>query len=234
MNKRTVLILLAWALCLGTVFGVLLQRQELLGLRAQQEQMAANATQAPQASPLSVNSREISKTDVPSTDSVSRELLRLRSEVTRLNARKRELAAVTEDGERLRAQLAGSQANPQTGVRLPPGYMRKGEAQLMGYSTPENTVQSFLWALQHHDITNVLRALSPSEAQSLSARIGSSSEMEKGYFKSMDSLPGLAIQSRQDLPDGSVELQVEFGLGAPPEKFHLQPFNGEWKLETRL
>src|SRR6185369_309420 len=46
MNKRTVLIILTWALCLGTGWAVLFQRRELIRLRAQQEQAPARAVAA--------------------------------------------------------------------------------------------------------------------------------------------------------------------------------------------
>ena len=47
------------------------------------------------------------------------------------------------------------------GIQLPPGYIRKSEARMVGYSTPDDTLQSFLWAIQNRDLTNVLQALAP-------------------------------------------------------------------------
>ena len=233
MNTRIVLILLAWALCIGTVWGIVRQRQELLSLRAQETQRALLARPPTESSVL--NGSDVSQDTVSSVESASPELLRLRREVTRLTARKRELASVSEETERLRAQLASSQTNVAFGIRLPPGYMRKANAQFVGYSTPESTLQSFLWAIQHHDVNRFLEALSPAEAQVARDRLGTGSEPEKGFFnKAMDALPGMAIQSRQDLPDGSVELQVEIDPGMPAEKILLRPTNGEWKVESRF
>jgi len=40
----------------------------------------------------------------------------------------------------------------------------------------------------------------------------------------------MSVHDRQDLPDGSVELQVDFIPGMPSEKLHLCNFDGEWKL----
>jgi hypothetical protein len=225
MNKRTMLIVLSWILCVGTVLGVLMQRQELVAMRAQQEQIARNLARTSQGSELGVDNGSGANNTASLAETDSHELLQLRSEITKLTARKRELAAVPAEAEQLRAQLAGSQTNSQGGIRVPPGYLRMSEAQFVGYSTPENTVQSFLWALQHHDITNLLQALAPDDARGLS---------EKNFFKSRDLPPGMVVQNRQNLPDGSVELQVEFVPGMPTEKLHLRAFNGEWKLEGRF
>jgi hypothetical protein len=228
MNTRTVVAALAWFLAAVAFCGVLLQREELMALRAQREQTVrgeASAAQFPVNNDLN--------TSLPA-ESVSPELLRLRREVTRLSARKRELASVTEDAERLRARLAAPQTNSPSGISLPPGYIRKADAQFVGYSTPENTMQSFLWAVHHHDVARLLEVFSPTEAQSMRTRLGNSGEPEQGFFKALDQLPGMAFQNHQDLPDGSVELQMEIGPGVPPQKIHLRPFNGEWKLDDRL
>lgn len=178
------------------------------------------------------NGFEASQSMSSPAESVSPELLRLRSEITRLSARKSELANVTQEGESLRARLADAQTNAPAGSRLPPGYIRKAEAQFVNYSTPENTIQSFLWALQRHDVPRFLEALLPEEAQSMRNRIGMSGEAES--FKGWDALPGMAVQSRQDLPDGTVELQVEIGPGLPSQKIQLRQLNGEWKLDDRF
>jgi hypothetical protein len=229
MTKRTLVTMLAWVFCLGTVLGVLLQRQELVGLRAQQGPVTSAAAHATATPSSMVDNDEWAPGTVARAESVSHELLRMRSEVTRLNARKRELATAPEQAERLRALSVRDATNSTAGIRLPPGYMRKGEAQLVGYSTPEDTLQSFLWALQHHDIPNLLQALSPDEH--LSKTLAAPGELEKGFFKAIDAFPGLVVQSRQQLPDGSVEMQVEIGPGVPSQQFHFIQINGEWKLE---
>lgn len=228
MNVRNTLTILALALCLGTVYAVVAQRQQLVALRAQQSQEMA------QPEKTAVVSQNDQPMPASSGDQSTGELLRLRSEVTRLTARKRELAGVNEEGERLRAQLSAAQTNGPAGSRLPPGYIRKSEAQMVGYSTPENTLQSLLWALQRHDAEAFLRAFAPSAAQGLSSRIQQSKESAEAFFKEADAMPGLAIQGRENLPDGSAELQVTFAPGMPPQKIRLQVVNGEWKLSERM
>jgi len=228
MSARNLLSILAFVLCLGTVYAVVVQRQQLLQLRAQRQ---LQVTQA-EGTVLVPQSSELAPT--LSADDATPELLRLRSDVTRLTAKKRELAGVAEEGERLRTQLAASQTNVPKENRLPPGYIRKAEAKMMGYSTPENTLQSLLWALQRHDAESLLRAFTPSVAQGLSSRIQQSNEAAEAFFKEADPMPGMAIQGRDNLSDGSVELHVTFGPGTPPQKIRLQVVNGEWKLSEGI
>jgi hypothetical protein len=222
MNKRTVLIFLAWALCLGTGWAVMAQRRELVRLRAQQERAAERVESA---------HSEIDDNKAPAntealTDADSRELLRLRSEVTRLNARKRELADIVETNKRLGVELRSRSTNVAAN-QLPPGYIHKSEAQFAGYSSPENTVQSFLWAVHHRDVNALLQSFSPEMSAKLEAHGGTDS-----FFKSAGPMPGMAIRSRNNLPDGSVELEIEIGPSMPTDKLHLSPINGEWKFDS--
>ena len=47
---------------------------------------------------------------------------------------------------------------------LPPGYVRKRQARLVGYNTPEDTIQSFLWAVQNHDAVRQILKVEPADA----------------------------------------------------------------------
>lgn len=231
MSKRTILIGFSWILCAGSVLAVLTQQRQLAGLRAQQEQVPNEVVQ-PAGVSSGVETTDGLKSSTAEGD--AHELLQLRSEVTRLTARKRELAGVQAENESLRAQLSQSQTNSPSGIHLPPGYMRKSQAQFVGYSTPEDALQSFLAALQHHDITNILQALSPDGLRDLGGRLAEPGEFQKQFFKSTDGMPGMAVKSRQDLPDGSVDLEVEIMPGFPTSNMHLQAFNGQWKFDGRF
>jgi hypothetical protein len=217
--------ILALLVCVGSVSAVLLQRQQLLGLRAQRQ---AQDYTAPAASADRAKSSE-SNTD--SAEATTAELLQLRSEVTRLNTRKRELDGVAAENDRLRAQLATGQANGSTEGALPAGYIRKAQAQMKGYSSPENTLQTFLWALHHHDTAALLQALTPTQAQQLRSQLEqSSTNPARDIFKQTEPLPGLAIVAQTPQPDGSVDLQVTVVPDVPPSHFRAELVNGEWKL----
>jgi hypothetical protein len=157
-------------------------------------------------------------------------LLRLRNEVTRLTERRRELAAVRADNERLHAQLVHRGTNGPAGYQLPPGYLRKSEARFMGYSSPENTIQSLLWSIQNHDLTNMLQSFSPEKSEQLMAEVAESKRPPENFFQDAGALPGMGILSRKQLPDGSVELQVEMAPGLNPAPIRMRQFGGQWKI----
>jgi len=228
MNKRNLMIAAAWLLCLGTVSAVFVQRSQLAGLQARQAQSLSADSDAARL-PSSPNAAV--SPDSAATEASSRELLRLRAQVTRLTARKRELAGVVEERDGLKAQLA---TNSAAAGGLPvPGYVRRGQVEFLGYSTPENTMQSWLWAIQNQDSAKMLQAFSADEAQGLQARMGPDSL--KKVFKDLAVIPGLAIQSRQNLPDGSVQLEVYIVPDLPAQKVRLQQQpNGEWKMDSFL
>lgn len=222
MSGRQLIIASAFALCLGTGFAVIIQQHQLLSLRGQQAAAAAQTPAAPATS-----SDDTSQAPVSQDDGLP-ELLKLRSEVTRLSARKRELSGVEAEAEQLKAQLAMAQTN---GNRLPPGFIRKTEAQMVGFSTPENTLQTFLYAIQHRDAAVALQAVTPSQAERLRERLDPAHDPENGFFKRAGAIPGFVIQGRQTLADGSVELQVSAKPGEPAQGLRFQQVAGEWKLD---
>ena len=232
MNSRNLLTVLAVAACLACGWGVWRQREQLAELRAEQARLEAPAESAAKEPAAAVKQPAAARVqETPPADTeVSAELLRLRNRVTQLGARQRELAGLTTEADRLRAQLALQQTNTPAGARLAPGYIRKAEARLAGYATPEDTLQTFLWALQQRDFTNLLQTMTPEVAQKLQTMVQQSGRSSEEFFKDSEALPGLGIRGRENLPDGSVQLQVEMVPGIPPEKFLVRLVNGQWKL----
>jgi len=232
MNTRNLLTMLAVLACLASGWGVWRQREELTTLRAEQARLQAPAESATEEPVAAIGQPTASRAQEmpPSNNEVSSELLRLRNRVSQLGARQRELAGVTTEADRLRAQLAHQQTNTPAGARLAPGYIRKTEARPVGYATPEDTLQTFLWVLQQRDFTNLLQTVTPEVAQRLQTMVRESGRSNEEFFKDSEVLPGLAIRGRENLPDGSVQLQVEMVPGVPPEKFLVRNINGQWKL----
>lgn len=211
---------------------MLLQRTELAALRAEQQRLAVVPRAPSQAAPEATAPALPAETGI--MGDVSSEVLRLRAEVTRLSARKRELAAAPETLERLRAQLASSMTNTSAGVRLPPGYIRKTQARMVGYDTPDNTIESFLWALANRDLEKLAQALTPQGAESLRMKLQRAGSTES-FFKESELFPGWAIKGREQLPDGTLELQMEIVPGVPPQgKLRMQQVNGQWKISEPL
>ncbi len=158
------------------------------------------------------------------------ELLKLRAEVSRLESRKRELAQVRAENERLRVQLASRGTNVPGAAALSAGYIRKSEAKFAGYATPEDTIQSFLWAIHNRNASSFLGALGPEAAKQLEARMQSPSSTEV-FFKEADSLPGMRVVGKEAGEDSEVVLMVEIMPGTEsPARLRFKQFGGQWKL----
>lgn len=160
----------------------------------------------------------------------SPELLELRSKVTLLMDQERALASVQREHDRLVAQLAARRTHRAHENVLPPDYIRASQARWEGMGTPENTVQSFLWAVRHHDRARLLRLLTPGAARQFSQQYRNG--MDKN-IDAMSRLPGLRIFHQTRLPDGSIKARWEFlprKPMPPPVRFRLM--GGEWKLDV--
>jgi hypothetical protein len=102
---------------------------------------------------------------------------------------------------------------------------------MVGYNTPDNTLQSLLWAVQNHDLTNVLQAFTPDRAEQLQARARQSDPSNEDFFRDSAGLVGVAVVGRkQDANDGSIELEVEMLPGAPHAEISFRQINGQWKI----
>ena len=226
MNKRTVITVLAVVLCTGAVWRVTVQRQELVRVRAEQRRLITLSDPASQA-PTTQKAGDFEAQEAANpAEAVPPELLQLRAEVQRLTRRVSELSAVSKEAEQLQAQLQNSQTNSAAGVRLPPGYLRKSQAQNVGYNTPEDTMQTFLWALQNRDLTNLTLAFKPETAE----RFGRTTMLERGFMGEASAIPGLRIVSRRQEPEGTIELEVEVVPGVQTSTFRLEAINGQWKI----
>jgi hypothetical protein len=232
MTVRKVITAVLVVLCLTAVWATISQHEQLAGLRAEQQRLI---TESEQSSEISASSSTNSELPSPQAEvaSVSPELLRLRGEVGVLRRRRRELEGIQEENQGLRLQLASRQTN--NAPKLPPGYIRKREAKMVGYNTPEDTLQSFLWALAHREYQGLLDAFSPEAAQQFSANIPLAQASK--LFQEMETvLPGLRVVDRKDLPDGAVELNVELipgnGQANAFRALRFERLNGQWKLSS--
>ncbi len=226
MNWRRWFPALLFVLCIGAV-AVFIQRRQLSSLQQQKGKFAIQAS-----------SRSAPATVVPADTQVttpvppSAELLELRSRITQLTQRKNELAALRSENENLHTQLAARGTN--SSATLPPDYIRRTQAQWVGMSTPENTLQSFLWALQNHDLTNVFQVLDENCSRQLVWRMTNS----PGFLEDLWSLPGMRIMSQDrhtnfiNPTQVFITAQVEFIPGDnthQPAYFELK--DGQWKVD---
>ncbi len=225
--NRALLIGFAGLVCLAALSAAFIQGRQLSDLRAEQQRLVAELA-GPQASGLPASPQDPASGG-PSTAPVSPELLRLRSEVTRLGTLQRELAPARAEKERLRLQLAAAGTNNVPGRALPPGYVRRADARMAGYNTPEDTLQSFLWALHHKDSLRVLQTFTPTAVERFQSQ-----NPQEGILQrtESDGFIGMAIVGKDQLPDGSVEVRVQVAPNLPPMPLRMESIDGQWKIAS--
>ncbi len=233
MNSRFLLGGVLSVVCLVALWKVFAQRQELSSLRGDQERLRAQTASSPDGpTAAATDSTPEARTNPPAASPVLLELLRLRSEVTMLMGRQRELSGVRAENERLRGQVVTMTTNVLSTNALPPGYILRSQAQWAGFNTPENTMQSILWALQNHDFTNFLAALTPANAQELLTRVQQTGNSVDAFFQDAAALPGMRVLQREPQPDGAIVLRLELMPGQPNQPVRFEQIGGQWKMAT--
>jgi hypothetical protein len=230
MNIRFLISSFMTLLCLGAAWAVIAQHQQLGHLRAEREaQLAALSQDAAAPAPTEVKPAEPGS--APPQAEGSSELLQLRNEVTRLTQRRQGLANVRAENERLRTQLATRGTNATPGAALPPGFIRKSQAQMVGFSSPQNTLQTLLWAVQNHDANTVLQSFTAETAQTMQAQVQQPGHSADEFFREAEALIGMALIEQKQLPDGSIEGKVQVAPDdSSPQRITFRQVNGEWKL----
>lgn len=155
------------------------------------------------------------------------ELLRLRGEVTRLRARLKGLSGVRVENEKLQAQLNTARAGGAP-AGLPEGYTRRRDAQFAGYGSPEATLQSMLWAIEHQDTNALLGSFDPENGRHM--REAMTGESAEEFWKQARIVPGWRVVEKQQLSPDGVILKVEIMPGEAPQDMRLRLIGNEWKL----
>ena len=225
MNVRRSLVVILVALCVASACAVLLQGRQLSNLRDERARLAAASAAPPDI-------RDTANEPLPEAPAgavPSPRLLQLRSEISQLTVRKRELEGERAENTRLHAALDARGTNAGASF-FPPGYIRSREAQWAGTDTPEHALQSFLWAFRNGDMKNVLQVLTPEEGQEL---MQSFNVHSNEFFKAASAMPGMRIVEQETQPDGSVKAQVEIIPGQETQPVHFRLINGQWRMEMK-
>ncbi len=226
MKPRSLLIVLSLGLLVATVAMVGRQHHQSTDLRHQAQELQSRVNALTKEPPAET---ETPAAAAPQTGP-SLELLRLRSQVGQLERRKRELSGVSEENKRLQAQLAAKTTSVPGVVALPAGYIRKSEAKLVGFGSPEDSVQSFLWAIEHRDLPTLMQFFGPELTKRIAAEVENSSPDE--FFKRAGVWPGLLITGREQKDDGTIVLsgQIVPDDDTAKPKMSFKQFDGQWRL----
>ena len=232
--------LAAFVVAVGLLGLLLLQRQTLSSLRAENGALVRQQAKAEQLrTGLSQTKDEGDLHDeIAALAEKSRDLLKLRNKVTQLREQKAELERLRAENQRLQS------VNPASGaaaVVLPnvPGLFSRESLTNAGLSGPEATLQTYFWALRQKDENARAACLEPGLLQELQARTGADS-----FQTNVDENPNvIGFRIRGQMPDGPDSVRVDVGLwiGGPvpgarpfwrvtPYTFRLRKSGEEWKL----
>jgi hypothetical protein len=213
--------LVLMVLNLLAIVGVFVQRSQLNDLRVRSNEflerkrmLSEEQAREPTPSDAQEESANLSR---------SSELLRLRNQVSQLNARLRELGSVIQEHGQLRGDLLKRATN---------SFIRRSEAQRVGYNTPSDTIQTFLWALQQRDLEAVLQCFTPEAADGVRQAAGQGGRSPDDFFREAQAIIGLTVTRQDTLSDGSVQIEA-----AAPGIEHSLPLRlnniaGQWKLAS--
>jgi hypothetical protein len=226
MNGRTILCAFSGVVALAMACGVVWQHRNLASFRSSQEsrlRQLASDDFNPAQGLTSTHGQRIP----PASKQVTSDLLQLRAEVTSLARRRRELESVRVENESLRAKIAARQNSPTAAAGPASGYLRKSQARQVGYGTPEDTLQTVLWAVNNHDTNGLMEAFAPEIAQKMQQ------QRNANMFEGAEAVARLHILSRQELPDGTIQLKVEIDPALPPEDMKFVQIGGKWKIAEK-
>ncbi|HWN97336.1 MAG TPA: hypothetical protein VNT99_20050, partial [Methylomirabilota bacterium] len=147
--KRFTVILAGLSL-LGTG-GVLWQGRVLSDLRLSKPAVGF------QSSSTAVDSNPFAalESEAAALKSETKDLPRLRNEVGQLRAKQNELANARTENERL---VDAKRTGAPLPREVPPGFISREQLRNVGYETPENTVQTFLWAMREGNYETVMQS----------------------------------------------------------------------------
>src|ERR1043166_2530272 len=98
------------------------------------------------------------KQEVVALRDATRELPKLRNEVGQLRVTRIELDRAREENARL---LNAKQTGAPIPREAPPGFTSKERLTFAGFSTPENAVETFFWAMREGGVAAIFEAMSP-------------------------------------------------------------------------
>ena len=206
------------------------KHQELGRLRGERDQLLTKLQNPEPAAATAAEPVTPPAETKPVNAADENEILKLRNEIAQLTRRKRELAGLVAENAQLKSQVAASATN--SAGKLPAKYIRKSQARMAGFGTPESTMESLLYSIQHRDLQSLMLAFVPEAVDQIQANLARSSEKE--FFDEHTSIPGVAITKSEEKPDGTVELTIEVAPGLPTGNLVFRKIDGSWKIVTPM
>ncbi len=225
MNPRSFINGVLVLASLGLISTTVLRARQMARLKAEAFQIGAEMSA--QAAPVpAVASPGAAAESGQRSEADLLELMRLRNEVAQMRQRQRELANAQAENNALRQRVAAAPANASA-VALPAGYIRRKDAQLAGYQTPEAALQSLIWAIANKNTNTLFQVLDREGAGNLLEDLQRKGPDE--FWKEVSIIPGFRIIGNRANTETTSELTVEFAPG-DEQKITAVKNGEEWKL----
>src|SRR5258708_7295214 len=206
-----------------------LQHQQIGHLREENstlEQAAAEADQLKTDLAKSVGQAQDATEEIARLREENHDLLKLRNEVNQLRDTRAEFQRVSAENERLRSQ---PRATPQPAVNqmlIQPIVINVNALYDRGFNTPEDAVQTFLWAERDRNIDAMSRCV-------LAERWPGFRQRFENHEHTLDGIVSIEIVARRDLNPAAIQLGIRLHA-ANSESIkkiiiELTRLNGEWK-----
>jgi uncharacterized protein YdcH (DUF465 family) len=227
---------------LGTVGLALvaLQHQQLGRLRAENATLASAAAEANQ---LKADLAQSSGTEAQDADEIARlreenhDLLKLRNEVNQLRDARAQFEKVSAENQRLQAQVRTAANSNAKQAPMQPILIRVESLYDRGLSTPENAVQTILWAERSGNVEELSRCVTPKRWSQV---YDSVPEQDRQRFidnlrHNLDQIISIEIVARRELDATTVQLGIQVHRRDDPKSdmkgaFTLVLERGEWKM----
>lgn len=230
MSAKRVTYVVAMLALSGTVV-LIWQRHSLAAARLR------NQEDRPLQTPSSAVTQAADEPELAAWREQTKDLPRLRNEVTQLRTRKAEVDAARQEHEQL---LQASRDVLRVPREAPPGFIAKEQLRNAGFATPEAAVETFFWAMRESRLDLMVQCLSPEHRD----RKGFESLPEETREKQIKSFQAegmgdrrsnnfsdFTVTDRQQLSEDTVVLSLRSSVGLRAAQYRLKRTGTEWKID---
>jgi RNA polymerase sigma factor (sigma-70 family) len=206
-------------------------RHEFQTLQQQQTPLAEQIQQLQRERDSATNQLAAMADEISTVDRDRAELLRLRSETGMLRQQTNRLGTLVQGLTKALSSTTASAA-PLVQTNFPRSSWAFG-----GYTTPEATLESYMWAKSRGDVKTAFAAATPEMQQAVREsyfKDKSDAEISALLIENAKNQAGIQILKKMDTADDQVIFQVH--LDGMPDKSYslltLRKLDGEWKVSS--
>jgi hypothetical protein len=217
---------------LGAVFTW--ERAAIGTLRPQNESLRADKLEAER---LADENRDLpnlrARQPAAAGHGVNLELLRLRNEVTKLREEQAEIQRQRAANQHVAEELKSGKFTPRRLADME-GAVPREQWSFAGFATPEAAVQNFFAAIATADPEQIMRCMSPKDAESLRRQMakdpeGTRKDFDREFGK-LGNVSGFRITGTRILGEDKMEVLVQVVAGGQSMPLPLRRVDNEWRL----